>query len=119
MNRRDINRAVAGFVMSLILTMTAYSLVVNGALQSWTLAYVVIGLAMLQLLVQLIFFLHLGCEKGQRWSLLAFSFTLVVIIIVVIGSVWIMKNLHYKMSPQESRNVEQQLLEKEGIRRER
>jgi cytochrome o ubiquinol oxidase operon protein cyoD len=115
MNRRDISRAVAGFVLSTILTLTAYSLVVNGILHDWTLAYAIIGLALLQLIVQLLFFLHLGRENEPRWNLLAFDFTLVVVVIIVIGSIWIMNNLHYNMTPQE---VDQELLVEEGIRQE-
>lgn len=70
--------------------------------------------AVLQLLVQLIFFLHLGKGNDKRWNTLAFLFMIMVVLIVVIGSLWIMYNLNYNMSGHE---VEQHLIEEEGIRR--
>ena len=105
---------VAGFVLSVILTLVAYSLTVNSILSGWGLAYTLIGLALVQLLVQLLFFLHLGNEAEPRWKLLVFDFTLVIVIILVLGTVWVMNNLHYNMTPQET---ERHLLREEGIRR--
>lgn len=92
---------IIGFVLSVILTLLAYSLVVNGVLGGWNLIYALVGLAVVQLLVQLLFFLHLGRESEPRWNLLVFDFTLVVVIILVVGSLWIMNNLHYNMTPQD------------------
>lgn len=86
-----------GFVLALSLTVFAYLIVVNHWLQTvWTLVAIVI-LAVLQLVVQLVFFLHLGREKKPRWNLSAFFFMLIFLFIVVAGSVWIMYNLNYNM----------------------
>jgi len=63
--------------------------------------------------VQMVFFLHIG--RGSRWKLLTFIFTIIVVGIVVIGSIWIMHNLNYNMmdmSPDEQR---QYMSEHEGI----
>jgi cytochrome o ubiquinol oxidase operon protein cyoD len=62
------------------------------------------GLALLQLIVQLICFMHVGQEEEPRWKLLVFDFTLVVIVIVVFGTLWIMGHLdHSSMTPQETK----------------
>lgn len=111
--RRAILSYSLGFVLSVILTLAAYYLVVNQVSSGWGLAYAIIGLALVQLLVQLVCFLHLGRESEPRWNLLVFDFTLVVVVILVIGSIWIMNNLHYNMTPQEA---EQELLRDELIR---
>lgn len=113
---------VAGFVLSIILTLTAYSLVVNQVFSGWGLAYAISGLALVQLLVQLLFFLHLGQEDKPRWNLLVFYLTLVILVIVVAGSLWIMNNLHYNMSDRGSdkaspQEIERRLLHDEGIHR--
>ncbi len=50
---------VIGFVLSLALTLTAYSFVTGNILSGWTLTYVLLGLALAQMLIQLLFFLHL------------------------------------------------------------
>lgn len=84
-----------GFIISLILTLTAYALVTQTVLSSWNLVYALSGLAIAQLFVQLHFFLHLGRESRPRWKLHVLLFAAMVVVIVVFGSLWIMKNLMY------------------------
>jgi cytochrome o ubiquinol oxidase operon protein cyoD len=60
-------------------------------------------LAVIQCFVQLIFFLNLGKTMGPRWKLAAFLFMLLIVIIVAGGSLWIMRDLDYRMtlSPEQ------------------
>lgn len=83
---------VIGFGLSIYLTMTAYLMVVNHLFNGWVLVAAIVGLALIQLVVQLVFFLHLGRD---RWNLVIFLFMLMVVVIVVAGSLWIMANLDY------------------------
>ena len=102
---------VAGFLLSIILTFVAYIFVANHILEGALLIAVIIGLAIIQLFVQLFFFLHLGKESKPRWNLLMFSFALGVVLIIVFGSLWIMKNLDYNMMHDmhdNSKNVRDQ-----------
>jgi cytochrome o ubiquinol oxidase subunit IV len=91
-----------GFALSIILTLFAY---IVGTGQSGyaasTLMWVVSGLAILQLVVQLIFFLHLGKESGPKWNLAAFSFAALIVVILAGGSIWVMNHLNANMSPEE------------------
>lgn len=104
---------IAGFVLSVGLTLAAYALVVQGSLTGNALLAAVVGLALMQLVVQLVFFLHLGRGTQARWNLLVFWFALIVVIILVFGSLWIMQNLNYHMgSPEE---VDRHLMEEEGV----
>ena len=91
----------AGFVFSILLTITAYIVARDGLFQSWALVYVILGLAVSQLFVQAFFFLHLGEEKKPRLNLMTFIFTLIVVTILVVCTLWIMKNLNYNMMPHE------------------
>jgi cytochrome o ubiquinol oxidase operon protein cyoD len=86
---------VAGFILSIALTVGAYLLVVNHILASSMTLPVIIGLALVQFWVQLIFFLHLGRESKPRWKVLVFLFTGLIVVILVFGTLWIMKNLNY------------------------
>src|SRR5579884_1225960 len=85
----------AGFILSIILTLAAYLLVIRGWLSGWGLIFALAGLAIVQLLVQLIFFLHLGRESKPRWNLQVLVFAAGVVFILVFGSLWIMRNLDY------------------------
>lgn len=55
-----------------------------------------IALAVLQLFVQLVFFLHLGQEEKPRWNSIVFAFAAFVVIILVGGSIWIMNHLEHQ-----------------------
>ena len=86
-----------GFLLSIILTLIAYISVTSHSFGRDVVAAVIIGLAMIQLLVQLVFFLHLGVGRRTRDNLLTLLFMVLVVSILVFGSLWIMKNLNYNM----------------------
>ncbi len=92
---------IAGFVLSLLLTALAYLVVVKEVVASDLVIPVIAALAVVQLIVQLIFFLHLGGEAKPRWNLMAFLFMILVVVIIVVGSIWIMANLDYNMMSQD------------------
>lgn len=92
---------VTGFVLSLLLTLLAYLLVTKSVVDTSLVVPGIVVLAVVQLVVQLVFFLHLGRETKPRWNLMAFLFMLLVVFIVVVGSLWIMRNLDYNMMPRD------------------
>lgn len=92
---------VIGYVLSLILTLIPYFLVTNRNITGTPLLITIVVFAMIQMVVQLIFFLHLGGEPKPRWNLFFFVATVGLAAVVVGGSVFIMNDLHYNMSPTE------------------
>lgn len=97
MSERKLIAYITGFVSSVALTLVAYYVVVDRAFGNGALTYVIIGLAIVQMVVQLVFFLHIGQEKGARWRLVTLSFALLIVLVIVAGSLWIMHNLDYNM----------------------
>ena len=103
-NNSSTRQYVIGFGLSLILTIAAYILVTQRVFSGWMLLWALSVLAVIQLCVQLIFFLHLTQERRPHWNLQALLFAAGVVVIIVFGSLWIMKNLdyaHHQVSPQE------------------
>jgi len=92
---------ITGFLLSIALTLTAFLLVMQRLLVGSTLVLAILALAIIQLWVQLIFFLHLDIEKGPRWNLAIFLSTLGIVLLLVVGSLVIMQNLNYRMSAQQ------------------
>lgn len=86
-----------GFILSIILTVIPYFIVVNHMMSVEVMAIAVFLLAIGQLFIQLVFFLHLSSSSEQRWNLITILFTSVVLLILVIGTIWIMWNLNYNM----------------------
>jgi cytochrome o ubiquinol oxidase subunit IV len=110
-----IGSYVTGFVWSIGLTLAAYFTVVYQLLPAQLAIGTIMGLALVQLIVQLVFFLHLGRDSRPRWNAAILAFTVLIILILVIGSLWIMHNLNYHMMP--AHEAEQRIIEREGITR--
>lgn len=104
---------IIGFVLSVITTLAAYFLVVNKVLPTQLLIFTIVAIAVVQLAVQLIFFLHLG--RGNRWKVVTFLFAFLVVLIVVVGSLWIMYNLDYNMMQMSPSEMNDYMRANEGI----
>jgi cytochrome o ubiquinol oxidase operon protein cyoD len=93
---------VVGYLGSLILTVAAFLVIVYPKffhLGVKTSALTILGLALLQSVVQSIFFLNILEEKGPRWNLVVFASTISIILIIIVFSIWIMNQLNYRMMP--------------------
>jgi len=107
---------IIGFVISIILTLAAYVLVfihVHAAhelISHAVLIPAILLLAVVQLMVQLVFFVHLG-SGGAGWKWGIFISTLGLVLLIVVGSIWIMDHLNYNMTPAQ---VDQYLQQGQG-----
>ncbi|HQT81419.1 MAG: cytochrome o ubiquinol oxidase subunit IV [Ferrovum sp. 37-45-19] len=90
---------VVGFSLSLLLTVLAFGAVMSGLLKGIPEIIAVIICAVIQIYVQLRYFLHLDGSSEQRWNVMSFAYTVVVIALLVVGSLWIMYNMHKLMMP--------------------
>ena len=105
--KSSVRYYLIGFLLSMILTLAAYIPVVihqnsyHVIFSHQLLIPLVLLLAFAQMIVQMIFFLHLGREPRPRWNLIFFMSTASIILIIVIGSIWIMAHLNYNMTPNQ------------------
>ena len=89
-----------GFVLSVILTAIPFWAVMTGALgDTQTTALVIMGLAFVQIVVHMIYFLHMNSKSEQGWTLMALVFTVIIIVIALAGSLWVMYNMNINMMP--------------------
>ena len=93
-----------GFLLSIVLTAIPFALVMTSAMSQTALIATVVGFAVVQIIVHLVFFLHLNGKSEQRWNAVAFAYTIILLAIVVGGSIWIMYHLNANMMvmPQPS-----------------
>ena len=103
-----------GFVLSVVLTLVAYLAVTQQWAAGWALIFVLAGLAIVQLFVQLIFFLHLGQESRPRWNLSVLVFAAMIVFIIVFGSLWIMKSLSYNHDQGQEPQSASDIIKDEG-----
>lgn len=86
-----------GFLSCLFLTVGGYTVAQTNGLSLNAKIGIIAGLAFAQFVIQMIFFLHLGRERKPKWKLWMFFSMVIVVLILVIGSLWIMHNLDYNM----------------------
>lgn len=100
---------MTGFVLAVILTAIPFAIVMGKVFdKSSTTAFVILALAVVQIVVHMIYFLHMDTKAEGGWSLLALVFTLVLVVIMLSGSIWVMYHLNYNMMPpsmQEMKNM--------------
>jgi cytochrome o ubiquinol oxidase operon protein cyoD len=86
-----------GFLLSVVLTAIPFWLVMTGALDPQTTAVAIIAAAVVQIIVHTVCFLHVNTSSEGGWTLLAYVFTGVIVLIVIAGSLWIMYHLNVNM----------------------
>jgi cytochrome o ubiquinol oxidase operon protein cyoD len=79
-----------GFLFSIVLTIIPIAVVMNGWLEGMASTIVLMTAAVLQFIVQLIYFMHLREEKKPRYNLVTLILGLIILLVIVIGSMWIM-----------------------------
>lgn len=90
---------VIGFLLSLVLTAVPFWLVMGKVLPAGMTSAVVLGFAAVQMVVHMVYFLHLNPRAEGGWSLLALVFTGLLVFILLAGSVWVMYHLNTNMMP--------------------
>jgi cytochrome o ubiquinol oxidase subunit IV len=90
---------VVGFILSLGLTALSFGAVMSSTLPRDMILPAITLLAVVQLLVQLVYFLHLGTAPEQRNNTMIFILTGLLIATIVAGSLWVMHNANGNMMP--------------------
>jgi len=89
-----------GFWLSVVLTIIPFWLVMGDVLDSVGLTvFFIIALGTVQMVVHMIYFLHLNAKSEQGWILISATFTVMLVVIAIAGSMWIMFHLNSNMMP--------------------
>ena len=88
---------VVGFVLSVLLTGAAFALVIGRVLPAQTAIIALAVLAFVQIVVHLVYFLHVNLSRDQRWNVVAFGYTVLTALLLIIGTVWVMHNVSMHM----------------------
>ncbi len=94
---------VLGYVvgLGLAILLTAISFFIAGTSLVWqpSIPVALVVLAIAQMGVHLVFFLHITTGPDNTNNVMALAFGLLIVFLVVGGSVWIMSNLNQNMMP--------------------
>jgi cytochrome o ubiquinol oxidase operon protein cyoD len=91
---------MTGFILSVILTAIPFALVMTGAIESKTATGIVVMLiGAVQIVVHMVYFLHMNTKSEGGWTFMALIFTLVIVMVALSGSLWVMHHLNVNMMP--------------------
>lgn len=91
---------VTGFVLSVILTAIPFAIVMAGGFASAQFTgFVVLAFAVVQIIVHMVYFLHMNPKTDAGWTMIALVFTMIVLIICVAGTIWVMYHMDANMMP--------------------
>ncbi len=88
-----------GFILSVILTAIPFWLVMTHQLQPGTTKYVILAFAAVQVVVHMIYFLHMNTKSEGGWNFMAMLLTIILLAIVMVGSIWVMMHMNANMMP--------------------
>jgi len=91
---------MTGFVLSVILTAVPFWLVMGDVLGDTLMTSIVImALAAVQIVVHMIYFLHMNTKSEGGWTFVALAFTLTLVVVTLVGSIWVMYHMDQNMMP--------------------
>ncbi|ESZ24909.1 cytochrome o ubiquinol oxidase subunit IV [Mesorhizobium sp. L2C084A000] len=91
---------LTGFGLSVVLTAIPFWLVMTNALgNQMASAIAIMAFAVVQIIVHMVFFLHMNTRSENGWTMMALIFTLILVVIALTGSLWVMYHLNVNMMP--------------------
>lgn len=91
---------LGGFAVAAILTVIPFWLVLSHVISNVAVtASIIVALAVAQILVHTFAFLHVNARAQHGWTLVAYVFTGVLVLITIGGALWIMNHLNLNMMP--------------------
>jgi cytochrome o ubiquinol oxidase subunit IV len=100
-----LTRRMIGYLIGLALAvlLTATSFFVAGTDLVWqpSIPVALVVLAIAQMGVHLVFFLHITTGPDNTNNVMALAFGVLIVILLIGGSLWIMANLNHNMMPMD------------------
>jgi len=92
---------VVGLALAVLLTATSFFIAGTNLVWQPSIPIAVIVLAIAQMGVHLVFFLHITTGPDNTNNVMALAFGLLIVLLVISGSLWIMANLNQNMMPMD------------------
>jgi cytochrome o ubiquinol oxidase subunit IV len=99
--REDVQGYLLGFMLATLLTVTSFYVVHTDLIWGPGIAVALVVLAVAQIGVHLVFFLHLTTAPDNTNNVLALAFGILIVVLIIGGSLWIMDHLNERMMPMD------------------
>ncbi|EJF79723.1 cytochrome o ubiquinol oxidase subunit IV [Bartonella doshiae] len=108
---------IVGFILAVFFTLGSFIPVMYGMMESWAISTKVVyllGMAIIQIIVQIVFFLHLNSGPDAKWNLSTLWFAVICVFIIIGGTWWAISHLNYNMMGGSGRIIEPEELRSSG-----
>jgi cytochrome o ubiquinol oxidase operon protein cyoD len=92
---------VTGLGLAILLTITSFFIAGTDLVWQPSIPVALVVLAVAQMGVHLVFFLHITTGRDNTNNVMALAFGVLIVVLVVGGSLWIMANLNHNMMPMD------------------
>lgn len=93
----SVKEYVTGLILSIVLTVIPFYLVMSGVASDTLTVVAIVIAAVAQVLVQMVFFLHMNGSSEQTWLTASAVYTVLIMLLVIVGSLWIFEHLNHNM----------------------
>lgn len=93
----SVKEYVIGLILSIVLTAIPFYLVMSGVASDTFTVIAIVVAAIAQVLVQMVFFLHMNGSSDQTWLTASAIYTVFILLFVIVGSLWIFEHLNHNM----------------------
>jgi cytochrome o ubiquinol oxidase subunit IV len=104
-DERTLAREVRGYLLGLgfaaLLTIASFWADQTREIYSSGIAMALLVLAVAQIGIHLVFFLHITTDPDNANNILALAFGVLIVCLIVFGSLWVMLHLNHNMMPMD------------------
>jgi cytochrome o ubiquinol oxidase subunit IV len=97
--RESVQGYLIGFVLAALLTVASFYVLRTNLIWAPGIVVMLAVLAVAQIGVHLVFFMHLTTAPDNTNNILALVFGIIVVVLIIGGSIWIMNHLDQRMMP--------------------
>jgi cytochrome o ubiquinol oxidase subunit IV len=97
--RREVRGYVTGLALAVLLTIASFWVAGTDFIYGPALAVALLVLAVAQMGIHLIFFLHITTDPDNTNNVMALAFGVLIVCLVVFGSIWVMTHMNHNMMP--------------------
>jgi cytochrome o ubiquinol oxidase operon protein cyoD len=97
----DIRSYLVGLSLAILLTCVSFFIAGTSLVWAPSIPIAIFVLAVAQMGVHLVFFLHITTGEDNVNNIMALAFGILIVILLVAGSLWIMSHLNHNMMPMD------------------
>jgi cytochrome o ubiquinol oxidase subunit IV len=97
--RREVGGYITGFALAIALTVASFWVTRTDLIYGPALAVALLVLAVAQMGIHLVYFLHITTDPDNTNNVMALAFGVLIVCLVVFGSIWVMIHMNQNMMP--------------------